>query len=101
MKPFCKLFNKNKNDRVNLNDLNVSPTLDCDCCTKVCERIKQLEEEVFSYEIEFPFHLNDTVYRFINNKYIPVIVTTDNYFELRDLYDVGEIRKRAAESNDL
>lgn len=62
------------------------------------DRILELEDTLYLYEIEFPFHLGDTVLEYKNN-FQPVIVSEDNYFELKELLMKGNVC-RASDRDD-
>ena len=62
------------------------------------DRILELEDTLYLYEIEFPFHLGDTVLDYKNN-FQPIIVSEDNYFELKKLLIEGRVC-RASDKDD-
>lgn len=66
--------------------------------SKLQDRILELEDTLYLYEIEFPFHLGDTVLDYKNN-FQPMIVSEDNYFKLKKLLIKGSVC-RASDRED-
>ncbi len=80
------------------NDLRVENSKYYIINSNLNDRILELEDTLYLYEIEFPFHLGDTVFEYKNN-FQPVTVSKDNYFELKELLIKGGVC-RASDKDD-